>query len=1164
MIDTKYGLKYSFPHTLVHIVDNSAYTGTLPVITSYDPSLFSTIVVTGMPMGVDRQIVTVTRSDVLNKAFGAESLTNSDINKYGQSVEYPASLIRQGAPVRLLRVTPEDAAYGIVVLYIEWRTNGNDIEVRLNKASLEDLIAESIDLSAYANPDRVAKATFSKLAASSVGGGWRREVLMTYVSAGRGSAYNNFSVYINSPSFEQMKKYDNAVYNFGTIDTHLSAVINNEIEQFTASLINDATKLSAYGVVNSIDSVNVQMKKRLEGSSIMIPYVNEQAIRILYAEWLAKYDSNLVSDVTTNASEKRAYEEIRKTFTVNKFDCIYGKTIYNNDIVNIPYLIIDTLDVDIPQLDNSHIVVTDKHTSENVPEYENLNAIYATKINPYYIDMYNITDSTILKSSVVNPGTVFLVNQDTNPVLNVVHTINPYTGAIGSVRIPNVKNLTANKTPAKITRNNQIKDRDSDQWIVDPDNPTTIVYDSAPIAKYFYYTKRVAKPVTSDVIKMINSQIDFEHCGFTSTSGNMTTSYTYKEGQIDPGSGNQYGSIIAVGYVNNYGIKTFIFYQIDQFDTTNGVQSLLEYPPNIYASIDFLSYAGAEKIYDIIALKSYADDVAGKTIVLQPGGGAQTDIFEDIPDSGAFAKIGALYIDDVRTSDQQTNEKFSDFFGKKVNIIENIWSETTGAGTPEQVTTYKMLVANVGAANNARIGSTPLSINIYQDLLNETYDVINLTSDHYYYPSDIDRTDAYRIANFPADDSSIWRYTVTGTALSSFRLANTNILVPKNYYLGDYGISTSSINGGIAVEGGYSGFFDDANMSSLEFKLRYSELLVKAFRGEIDPRILSPTRVPAKFLFDGGFNTVLSIRQLPFTDPDIDDVIYASTIFTDEEKEEFAFNKNLITGKVAYSDIDVKMAMYDLMIERVYQRIPEDKRPIGPGSGLQLYLDSGFADIETIKAMNEAFKSRFTNPNASWDIGGYTSSVNGVTYTYVKYIVDHLFDHCNTYNINKPYANTYATISNNEYTDFFPNVDATDWDLEELLYQSGGNSWVLDQNGGLRRKSQRTLYREPTGTSDLLQESNMRTLSQLIFLLQNQLDNWLFEYIDDGALASMRESVNNIFSGWVGTRVQALDIDFERDLNTDGGEIVVCYVNVTFRGILLRIPIIVNVNRRQS
>lgn len=1155
MIDTKYGLKYSFPHTLVHIVDNSAYAGETPVITSYDPSLFATIVVTGMPMGIDRQIVTITRSDVLNKAFGAESLTNSDINKYGQSVEYPASLIRQGAPVRLLRVTPDDAAYGVVVLYVEWQKIGNDIEVRLNKAPLADLIAEGIDLAAYANTDRVAKATFSKLASKSVDGGWRREVLMTYVSAGRGSAYNNFSIYINSPSFEQMKKYDNAVYNFGTIDNRTSSTISNEIEQFTASLINDATKLSAYGVTTSIDSVNVQMKKRLEGSSIMIPYVNEQTIRIIYAEWLKLYDDNLANNVTTDASVRRAYEEIHKAFTVNKFDCIYGKTIYNDDIVNIPYLVIDTLDTDIPQLDASHIVVTGNHEgSNNVDEHKNLNAIYGGKINPYYANMYNVDVNTSYSSSAVNPGTVFLVNQDTAPVFNVVHIINPYTGAIGSVRIPNAKNLLADNTVARITRNNKVQDPDTSEWIADENNPTTIVYDSAPIAKYFYYTKRVSKPVTSDVIKLINSQIDPATCGFTSTAANPVTSYDYHEGEVDPGSRNVYGSIIAVGYVNNYGIKTFALYQINQFDTTTGVQSLLEYPVNIYASLNFLSYAGAEKIYDIIALKSYAADVAGKTITISDEdiGYVASDIINDIPDKAAFMKTGALYIDDVTTT-LDSGDTLPNFCAQKVNIIENIWNEEVSSEV-----TYKMFVVNVGGINCARVGTVPQSINIYQDLLSETYDVINYTTAHKdEYQDDI-------ISKLPADDTNIWRYTITGTALSSFRVANTNIAVPKNYYLGNYGISTSSVNGGVAVEGGSSGFFDDENMSSLEFKLRYSELLVKAFRGEIDPRILSPTRVPAKFMFDGGFNTVLSIRQLPFTEPDIDDVIYASTIFTNEEKEEFAFNKALISGKMSYSDIDVKKAMYDLMIERVYQRIPEDKRPIGPGSGLQLYLDSGLADIETIKAMNTSFKSRFTNPNASWDIGGYTSSVNGVTYTYVKYIVDHLFDHCNMYNINKPYANTYATIANNEYTDFFPNVDATDWDLEELLYQSGGNSWVLDQNGGLRRKSQRTLYREATGTSDLLQESNMRTLSQLVFLLQNQLDNWLFEYIDDGALASMRESVNNIFSGWVGTRVQALDIDFERDLNTDGGEIVVCYVNVTFRGILLRIPIIVNVNRRQS
>jgi len=41
------------------------------------------------------------------------------------------------------------------------------------------------------------------------------------------------------------------------------------------------------------------------------------------------------------------------------------------------------------------------------------------------------------------------------------------------------------------------------------------------------------------------------------------------------------------------------------------------------------------------------------------------------------------------------------------------------------------------------------------------------------------------------------------------------------------------------------------------------------------------------------------------------------------------------------------------------------------------------------------------------------------------------------------------------------------------------------------------------------------------------------------------------------------DIRFERDINPfDGGEIVVCYCDVTFRGLILRVPIIVNVQRR--
>ena len=59
MLDKKYGLKYSMPHSVVHIVDNSMYAGDLPVTVADDPSLYASIVVTGAPMGVDNEIINI-------------------------------------------------------------------------------------------------------------------------------------------------------------------------------------------------------------------------------------------------------------------------------------------------------------------------------------------------------------------------------------------------------------------------------------------------------------------------------------------------------------------------------------------------------------------------------------------------------------------------------------------------------------------------------------------------------------------------------------------------------------------------------------------------------------------------------------------------------------------------------------------------------------------------------------------------------------------------------------------------------------------------------------------------------------------------------------------------------------------------------------------------
>ena len=136
MLDLKYGLNYPFPHSVVHIIDNSMFTGELPVVTADDPSLYSVIVVSGTPMGEDNKMVTINRSDVANVAYGLGNLEVSDIKKYGQAITYVNSLISQGSPVRFMRVTPDDAAYGAAIIAIQWRVDPDDGKLHVRFSGL--------------------------------------------------------------------------------------------------------------------------------------------------------------------------------------------------------------------------------------------------------------------------------------------------------------------------------------------------------------------------------------------------------------------------------------------------------------------------------------------------------------------------------------------------------------------------------------------------------------------------------------------------------------------------------------------------------------------------------------------------------------------------------------------------------------------------------------------------------------------------------------------------------------------------------------------------------------------------------------------------------------------------------------------------------------------
>lgn len=1209
MLDTKYGMKYSMPHTVVHIVDNSAFAGELPVTIVDDPSLLATIVVTGAPMGEDNRIININRSDVLNVAYGMRDLTSADIEKYGQSVTYPLALLAQDVPIKFMRITPSDATYAFSCLLIQWRWD--DIEHKMHvryktTSGTDDKGLPNMILSNFKNVKKLNEALVRANKKDEVilddGKPWTQRVFMTMISAGRGSEYNKFCYAINPTN--QPKRPANAKYNFITINTQN----DQTYESFYASLINQNNGSRT----DAIDSVNVAVSKRVQGSSILVPTVNELAVKELYASYSSYLKQMISAGIDPEGSTVRWAEDVSKLLNINIFDPIYGRYIYNGDTdVYLPYFQVDMYNLDIPELPETQRVSA-YVPAENLSTYRDNPTVLNAKINSLTYGINRDADLSADKKDSIHVGDVYL-STSSNSGISLVTSINQYTGSITTIPITQVypyNGETVDRTGEtgiyQIKAVVTVDELDSDSKIaaevkslIDKrkiipetvaDDPSTYVPDYVAVivnnastanattglniftfakVEYSYNNPDwtvTATPISDKAIMYQMLKYPDTAVGSLAISSNTAT----PEGQFfnSPGAtviamsvdGVEAGTVYVNGYYKDPSTGLIADKYIINTDKPFVVGTLPNYAP---VTSDMVGVS-----YD---LSIYADNgQQGSNVTWTVDGGtAATMTGIEAGDFITIADINTLY---HATSTSAVDVYVYTAAGDPPTSIRCAYANDDMV-TPGSVNSngvyrlvasepadfnptgfYKLVVTDQAATFVSGTDGEAWAANTWYTSIGSA----SVTATIDIAESDI------TVSSDMTNPTVIQRYVIAGTQGSLYRYAQDPTSIPNNYYSDSYGINPNSELGGINIEYGYTGFFDD-EISSVEYKWRYSKLLVDAYKGEngFDPRIKSPVRVPAKFLFDGATNTVVGQTLLPYMTYNVIDIINASTIFTDDEKEACVLDASIYKN-LKYEDIDVKQAMYDLMEYRCYYGMPEDKRPIGPGFGLSLHLDSGVVDGNTAQLVNQSFAKRFDNPNASWDIGGFVSTADGIAYTYTKRLVDNMFNHIRNTSINVPFTGQVSAIGINEYSSYFPDIDVVDWDDREALYKSGGNAWIVDINGNLKRSSQRTLNRA-SDTSDLIQESNMRTLSQLCYLLQNKIENYLFAYNDDGVLKTLKDECDNMFSNWIGDLVTTLDITFKRDLNpTDGGEIVVCYVKVTFRGLILRVPIIVDVQRRAN
>lgn len=1270
MLETKYGLKYSMPHSVVHIVDNSMYTGELPVIVTDDPSLYATIVVSGAPMGADNEIIPINRSDILNVAYGMASLSSGDIKKYGQTVTYPNAILSQDAPIKFMRVTPEGSTYAFSCLLIQWRWDGSTMHVRFKTTSGNgnNGLPLGIVHSSFKNTDRLNSILVRGFAADSIdadndGTVWKQRVFMNAIAAGRGKIYDNFNYAINPVT--QSRRPANVKYTFATIDTRT----DQTVERFYASLVNQNNGNRP----DAIETVNVQVGQREKGSSIIKPYINEAAVTELYNEYMVKVKEMMDADILpSNSDSMKWVKDVYVTMNVNIFDPIYGRYIYNGDSdVRLPYFQVDMLDLDIPKLDTANKINVYLDKDESTVSYiENPVALNA------YLDSktYGVGN----KEDAYHVGDVFITNSATL-ALTMITSVSQYTGAITSIPISQVKigdnaydmfrafvSVADNQKSSVIAQvadlvaRGKLTPRKAGSTTDPATGVTTITYQddyvlvenkgsTDPINKLnnFFIAKIAYNARTATSTDPVS--IDGEHTVLYTDRASIYPILAYPTSKVTSfatAETDEYYKSPGTTYIDLATGKVYVNGYVGPEDRKEVISDTEPFYVGLCPTSFTVSKPIVGESYDVMIYQDSDSSESGSfNVTWKVAGGASTDTVDNHTSTGPYA-VGdivslvngsALGDPNFRVTSVTPMPTTADPDAKVVEVVLNsataneskisagVYDTTplaeryyavsiTNTGTPEEPVWSPAYAANTYYTETETVSPT-YEKNTYYTKSGNTYTVIssddapsNWGDADTFYTKKTGTEDEYEVVVFstttsytlidsatgwgttittvyakgtpsglkvkitdadiqteinPADaePTKIQRYTVAGTQGSIYRYGKDPTEIPSNYYSSNYGLNPNSEMGGVPIENGYAGFFDD-EISDIEFKWRYSELLVHAYKGDLDPRISSTTRCPAKYLFDGGTNTIVGQTILPYMVYKPVDIINASTIYTDDEKEAILLNNDLIANIKEFTDIDVKQAMYDLTVKRCYQGIPEDKRPIGPGSGLSLHLDSGVTDANTAILINQSFTKRFSNPNASWDIGGFVSSADGIAYTYTKALVDNMFAHMKRFTVNKPFTGRYTNIPPSDYISFFPDVDTTDWEMRELLYNSGGNAWIMDVNGNLQRKSQRTLYREGD-TSDLIQENNMRTLSQLVYILQNKIDSYLLEYNDDGVLKTLKDDVDNLFTNWVGNLVQALDITFQRDINPlDGGEILVCYCNVTFRGLILRVPIIVNVQRR--
>ena len=443
----------------------------------------------------------------------------------------------------------------------------------------------------------------------------------------------------------------------------------------------------------------------------------------------------------------------------------------------------------------------------------------------------------------------------------------------------------------------------------------------------------------------------------------------------------------------------------------------------------------------------------------------------------------------------------------------------------------------------------------------------------------------------PVNDGQRWMYTIVHIDVDT-----GDIIYNEGHPVAIDADQYDGVNLNIAVgnllDGGHDGDFQEVNIdgdtrppTKAEMKLLLSREYVKAFRGQKDRKILSPSRVNLDFMLDANYN--MTSDETLHIDMSTSNLYGHSTVLTDADARALSIIGSSITKAIDFNDLNVKKAMWDLNEFRNRNGIVWRE---SEGAGCLLHLDCNLVGSASFTNHNAELSSlirmmrEFTGRNTSIDLGNYeifdpiTSKRIRVTTMY--HLASRLTRHLVTQGLNVPFTYRHATLRGlrterrrlslsargnvSQIGDmirdtFLPDIELIDWDVKERLFLERINYYeATDEGLAVHRACQNT---RQTDASALLEENNVRVLNTLKKNLERACKSYLYEWNEPHVRQGYTDAQMEIYRPWIGTMVDNLQIYFTANEWEEHRMIMRCWVEVAFRNITKRIIVEINITR---